>query len=218
MLVGMWMTRELVTVAPEDDVAEVALVMSRRHVRRVLVTRPGALGERLLGIASARDLARAFPPDVNPFGASLLGRRIGHPVAEVMSTHVETVTPETPIEDAARRLRGRKIGALPVVRGHSPVGIITESDIFQAFLEVIGAGDGSGSVRVTFDVSVAEDAVRVASDLARQHGLRITSALTMIHEGRHLAVVRVRGEGTEPFVDAIWRSGHRVVSVQQPHD
>lgn len=216
MLVGMWMTRDLVTVAPEVDVAEAALVMSRHHVRRVLVVAPGALGTRLVGIASARDLARAFPPDVNPFSATTLGRRIGRPLAEVMSTDVETVTPETPIENAARRLREHKIGALPVVRGYEPVGIITESDIFQAFLEVLGAGDDGGSVRITFDVTTGEDAVRVASDLARENGLRITSVLTMMHENRPLAVVRVNGRRTEQFIDAIWRSGHRVVSVQEP--
>jgi len=215
VLVGMWMTRDPVAVSPDDDVAEVALVMSRHQVRRVLVTRPGALGVRLVGIASVGDVARAFPPDVNPLGASL-GQPIGRTVAEVMSADVETVTPETPIEDAARRLRERKIGALPVLRAHVPVGIITESDIFQAFLEVIGAEHARGTVRVTFDVSAGEDAVRIAVDLARQHGLRIASVLTMTHEGRHLAVVRATGVRTEPFVDAIWRSGHRVVSVQQP--
>jgi acetoin utilization protein AcuB len=213
----MWMTRDLVTVAPEDDVAAAAAVMSEHHVRRVLVTTPGALGMRLVGIASARDLARAFPPDVNPFSATVLGRRIGHTVAEVMSTRLETVTPETPIEDAARRLRDRKIGALPVLRAHVPVGIVTESDIFQAFLEIIGTGDDGHSVRITFDVSAGEDAVRLSADLARQHGLYVASVLTMVHEGHRLAVVRVSGRATKPFVDAIWRSGHRVVSVLEPH-
>src|SRR5262245_6176514 len=212
----MWMTRDLVTVPPDDDRAGAAVVLPRRQVRRVLVTRPGALGLRLVGIASVRDVARAFPPDVNPLSASALGRPIGRTVADVMSADVETVTPETPIEDAARCLRERKIGALPVLRAHVPVGIITESDIFQAFLEVVGAEQERGTVRVTFDVSAGEDAVRIAVDLARQHGLRIASVLTMTHEGRHLAVVRAKGVRTEPFVDAIWRSGHRVVSVQQP--
>src|SRR5262249_62315337 len=105
----MWMTRDLVTVSPDDDVAEAALAMSRHQVRRVLVTRPGALGVRLVGIASVRDVARGFPPDVNPLSASALRRPIGRTLGGVMSAAVETRTPGTPIQDAPRRRREAEI-------------------------------------------------------------------------------------------------------------
>jgi acetoin utilization protein AcuB len=213
MLVGMWMTRDLVTVRPEDDVSDAMALCTRRHVRRVLVVKRTAEGDRLVGIASLHDLMRAYPHDLNPFSPAAIGRRIGTAVAEVMTRGVETVTPDMPLEAAARMLREKKIGALPVVRDGHPVGIVSESDVFRAFLEVIGANEGG--VRVTFDVSAGEDAVAVAGELGRAHGLRLASVLTMEHDGRRLGVVRLHGPHADAFVDAVWRSGHRVLSVER---
>jgi acetoin utilization protein AcuB len=52
-----------------------------------------------------------------------------------MTTEVDTVTPSTPIHDAAKTLLEHKIGALPVVEGERLVGIISTSDVLRAFLE-----------------------------------------------------------------------------------
>ena len=56
-----------------------------------------------------------------------------------MSSSVITVTPDTPIEQAARIMVDNKIGGLPVVNESNAVaGIITETDIFKALAEVLG--------------------------------------------------------------------------------
>ena len=52
-----------------------------------------------------------------------------------MSKKVMTVTPSTAVRDAAKLLLKHRIGGLPVVRGDSLVGIITETDILRAFIE-----------------------------------------------------------------------------------
>ena len=65
VLVGMWMTRDPVTAAPDIRLTEAALLMMRRRVRHLPVTRDG----RLVGIISRHDVARAYPTDVNPFSA-----------------------------------------------------------------------------------------------------------------------------------------------------
>jgi len=58
----------------------------------------------------------------------------------VMTKKVITVAEETPVEEAARIMVDNKIGGLPVVNeSHVVVGIITETDIFKTFLELIGA-------------------------------------------------------------------------------
>jgi acetoin utilization protein AcuB len=51
---------------------------------------------------------------------------------------VVTVNPETPLQDAARLMLTKKIGGLPVVdAANHVVGVITESDIFKAFVEIV---------------------------------------------------------------------------------
>src|SRR5689334_9642163 len=216
MLVAMWMTEDPATVRPTTTIAEAAELMSRRAFRHLLVTdRPGKDGE-LLGIVSLRDLARAFPPDVNPLSAAGWSDGPKQPVGEIMTRHPRTVTPETTLEEAARLLLERKFGALPVVRGKRLAGILTEADVFKALLEVIGFHPGEASppgVRVTFDVAQGENAIELIVELARTHGMRLESVLTMEHAGRHLVVARLIGRNIDRFVGDVWKSGHRVLSV-----
>jgi acetoin utilization protein AcuB len=68
-------------------------------------------------------------------------------VSEVMTKNVMTVTEDTPIEQAARIMADNKIGGLPVMREGHVVGIITETDLFKIFLELLGAREAG--VRVT---------------------------------------------------------------------
>lgn len=205
--VQLWMTPEPVTVGPETSIAEAARLMARHRIRRV----PVVDGPRLVGIVSELDVARAFPPDVNPFSAVVEPRPGDHTIGDVMTAHPVTVDPTTPIDDAAALLREHRIGAVPVVVGTRLVGILTESDVFRAFTELLGVG--RRSVRVTFDVSDDEDVLGLVETLARRHRLRIASVISFEHAGRSFAVARLIGAATERFVDDMWRSGHRVVTV-----
>jgi acetoin utilization protein AcuB len=205
------------TVAPTATIAAAALEMARHGFRHVVVTAEPGRG-RVLGILSLHDVARAFPADVNPLSAAAFASGPSRPVQEVMTRQPLTVAADTPLEDAARLMLERKLGALPVVHGDGLLGIITRSDLLRAFCDVVGvtAADTathSAGVRVTFDVSNDEDAVALVLELARTRQMRVESVLTMWHEGKRLAVARLVAGAADDFVDAIWRSGHRVVSV-----
>ena len=217
MIVGMWMTQDLITIALQASVSDAAVEMSRRHVRRLLVTDATTDGPRLLGIVTSHDVARAFPPDVNPCSALAGDARVSRPVSAVMARSVRTTTPDTPIEVAARILRAHKIGALPVVRGPRLVGLITESDIFQAFIEMTGAK--ARGVRITFDVSDDDTAIVRVVEMSARHGMHLASVLSLRHcdkqtgNEQRLAVVRLVGGTPADLVAEIWTSGHRVLSV-----
>ena len=71
MLVGEWMSRDVVTVGVNDKISRVAALMSRLRIKQV----PVLDGDKLAGLVTRSDLIRACPPDLNPF--SLLG-----PIAE----------------------------------------------------------------------------------------------------------------------------------------
>jgi acetoin utilization protein AcuB len=105
----------------------------------------------------------------------------------------------------------RKIGGLPVVSHGRLVGVITESDIFRAFLEISGVHEPG--VRVMFDSREDEDVVALVVELAEQRGMRVASVLSMRHDRGRLAVVRLLGGDGERFIDDVLRSGHRLVSV-----
>jgi len=212
MIVNMWMTREVVTVRPQTTVVEAAELMSRHHIRRLPVVEPFENGLQAIGIVSARDILHAFPPDVNPFAITVSPTSAGATtVAHIMSGPLETVGPETPLETAAERMAEKKIGALPVVQGGKLVGLITESDIFRAFISFFSAP--GCSARITFDISAGEDVFGWINRAARRRKLRIVSLISASHENVPAAVVRVAGERVDEFLEDLWSSGHRVFSV-----
>lgn len=212
MIVGMWMARDVTTVQPETSITDAAALMAAKRVRRLPVVARKREAERLVGIVTATDIYRAFPPDLNPFS---LAARDAPPssvmVESVMNISPLTTEPEAPIEEVARVMRTRKIGAMPVVREATLVGLITESDIFRAFVGLFDLPQGGA--RVTFDLSKGEDIFGLVGGIAKQHSVRVLALNLLELDGRPLGVVRVAGREIEAFLDDLWKSKHSVLNV-----
>jgi len=212
MNVSMWMTREVLTVKPETPAAEAAKLMAQERVRRLVVVEVWPDGPHVLGIVSAKDVLHAFPPHINPFAIAGPDVRITPTtVGEIMTASPHTVKPETPIEEAAALMNTYKIGALPVLRDATLAGIITESDIFRAFVSLFGA-DEAGA-RITFDATRGEDMFELMGTLSKRHHLRVLSLIWTRHDQLPVCVVRVTGGNVDRMLDELWSSGHPVVNV-----
>lgn len=212
MNVRMWMTCKPLTVGLDLPVVEAARLMAQHKIRRLLVAQTYADGPHLLGIVTAKDVLHAFPPSVNPFAiVSPDARATGTTVSQIMTESPQTVGPDAPIETAAALMCEQKIGALPVMRGRILVGLITESDIFRAFVSMFGA-DEPGA-RITFDVTQGEDIFGVVGAMAKRHRLRIASLIWTLHDELPVCVMRVIGKGVDEMLDELWASGHPVMNV-----
>jgi acetoin utilization protein AcuB len=104
-----------------------------------------------------------------------------------------------------------KIGALPVLRDKTIAGIITESDIFRAFVSLFG-GKAPGA-RITFDVTQGEDVFEMMGRLSQRHHLRVASLVWTRHDELPVCVVSVSGGSIDRMLDELWGSGHPVVNV-----
>jgi acetoin utilization protein AcuB len=131
MLVREHMSREVITITPDQSLRMVKERLRKHGVRRLPVVHDGLL----VGIVTDRDVRQAWASPAGSLSTHellyLLDRLTA---AEVMTPQPLTVTPETSLVEAARLLHTRKIGGLPVVVGRTVVGIITESDILRAFI------------------------------------------------------------------------------------
>lgn len=206
------MTRELLTVTPETRAAEAAKLMAQNRVRRLLVVEKWADGLHLLGVLSAKDVLHAFPPHVNPFAIEGPDLRLTPTaVSQIMTANPRTTTPDTPIEEAAALMCAHKIGALPVLREKVLAGIITESDIFRAFVSLFGSDEAG--VRITFDVTQGEDVFELMGKLSKRHQLKVSSLIWTRHDELPVCVVRVAGAGVDRMLEELWSSGHPVVNV-----
>jgi acetoin utilization protein AcuB len=136
MLVGERMSKPVITISPEMSIAEALNLMKQEHVRRFPVIKD----RKLVGIISDKDLLNASPSPVTSLSIWEMHYLLAKiTVGEVMTKNVLTVTEDTPIEQAARIMADNKIGGLPVMREGGVVGIITETDLFKIFIELMGA-------------------------------------------------------------------------------
>ncbi len=207
------MTRQPVTIGPDLPLSEAAALMAQKKIRRLLVVEPSPGGVHLLGIITANNILHAYPPEVNPFAVIVVpgARQAGLTAGKIMHRQLFTTHPEAPIEEAAALMRDQKIGSLPVLRDKQIVGLITESDIFRAFVGLFET-QGSGA-RITFDVSTREDVFGLVARLSQKYGLQVTSLIRGVQDNQPICVTRIAGEKVDTFLEEIWNSGHRVLSV-----
>jgi acetoin utilization protein AcuB len=148
MLVGERMSYPVVTVSPDLPINEALSRMKREHIRRTPVVKDG----KLVGIVSNEDLLNASPSPATSLSIWEMNYLLSKiTVKDVMSKNVLTVSQDTPIEEAARIMADNKIGGLPVMRDEEVVGIITETDLFKLFLELMGARENGLRVTVLVD-------------------------------------------------------------------
>lgn len=144
MFVGERMSHPVISVSPDEPINEVLAMFRSEHIRRAPVIK----ADKLVGIVSERDLLNASPSPVTSLSVWELNYLISKVrIKNVMSKKVITVDRDTPIEEAARIMADKKIGGLPVLSSGRVVGIITETDLFKTFLELMGARQKA--IRVT---------------------------------------------------------------------
>jgi acetoin utilization protein AcuB len=177
MLVGERMSHPIISIAPDMPVHDALDMFKRERIRRAPVVKEG----KLIGIVSDKDLLNASPSPASSLSIWEMNYLLSKiTVSEVMTKKVLTVKEDTPIEEAARIMADNKIGGLPVLRDGHVVGIITETDLFKIFLELMGA---------------REKGVRVTALIEEQPGqlAKITSAIAELG-GNFVAFGQFTGE------------------------
>ncbi|MFN8497823.1 MAG: CBS domain-containing protein [Anaerolineae bacterium] len=131
-LVRDWMTKDVMTIDSKTTLPEAHRIMKDRKIRRLPVVDQHG---RLVGIITRGDVREASPSDATSLSIYEVHYLLAQlTVDSIMTKDPVSVTPDTPIKDAARIMLEQKISGLPVVEGNRIVGIITESDIFEGLI------------------------------------------------------------------------------------
>lgn len=211
---SLWMARDLITVTPDTPLHLASRLMADRKVRHLLVVAP-ADSRNLVGLVSSHDLFLAAESGINPFSPRAVDR-LTQTIGEIMTAHPCSIPSNTSIGDAARILRDKKFGCLPVVDHGELVGILTEHDILRAFLRMSGA-DQPG-YEVTCVVRDGDDVIGRTNALATGRRLCLTSTTVFEHEKKRYVVLHFVGQKDDTFVDALWRSGLLILRVRHNDD
>jgi acetoin utilization protein AcuB len=208
MLVKNRMTRDPVAVPADATLGEALRLMREHRVRHL----PVVEGGEVVGMLSDRDLRLAMPSPLGMESAEDVAAAEGTPVADVMARGAITVGPFDTVEDAAVRMRRHRVGSLPVVdAGGALLGILTETDILQAFVEILTASGPSSRLEISLPDRPGElsRAMRVIGEelMINVNSVMVTGRDA---EGRKTAVVHLATIDPREAIAALERAGVRV--------
>ena len=207
MFVKLWMTSNVLTVSSNQPLIEVEQLMRENRIRRVPVVDNGVL----VGIISREDIFRALPsmfdPSVGPEHIEQAGRI---EAGAIMTRSPVTVDPSTPLEQAALLMRTHKFGSLLVMQDNQLVGIITETNIFEAFLEVLGARKQGARIEIKIDRKPASFYTML--QVFKQCSMTILGITVFpdFSEEYQLVTLKVQGENMDKLIDSLWDSGLQI--------
>jgi acetoin utilization protein AcuB len=210
MLVRDRMTSSPKTITPDTSFPEAFRAMRENRIRHLPVVEK----ERLIGVVAQTDLLHASPSPATSLSVFEINYLLANlHVREVMSSPAVTVPDDAPLEEVARVLIDKKIGCVPVMRDGTMVGLITETDIFEAFVEILGGEEAS--LRVTVRVpDVRGELARVAGVIAGLGGNICSVARFRGEEPAHCYItIRLEGVEEETLVPALTAEVEEVVHV-----
>jgi acetoin utilization protein AcuB len=193
MFVADWMTRDVVTVGPQESVAHAMHLMRDRGIKHLPVLEHG----RLVGVISDRDIKAFTPSKATALDVYEINYLLAKAtVREAMGRQLTTTAPDTPVEGAALVMLEGNIGCLPVLEGEALVGIISDRDIFRALVDITGARHPGH--RVCLVVADRPGSIREVADRIRSHGFSlhgILSSYEKVPEGSRRVVIRTGSAG-----------------------
>ena len=190
MAVKDFMTRKVVYISPDTTIAHAADMMREQTLHRL----PVIENDKLVGLVTEGTIAEASPSKATSLSIYEMNYLLNKTkVKDVMIHDVITVSRYASLEDATYLMLKNKVGILPVVDNEQVYGVITDRDIFKAFLEVSGYGEEG--VRMRF---VTEDVVGVLEHIIRllvEENLNISNTVNIPRkDGKIVIEVQIDGK------------------------
>lgn len=206
------MTKRPVTVTEDTGIDKALELMHSEKVRRLPVLNKRG---QLVGIVSELDLLKASPSPATTLSIYELPYLLSRiKMRDIMTTDVITVTEDTPLEEAALIMAENKIGGMPVMRGDKLVGIITETDMFKIFLEMLGAREEG--VRISMLVPEKKGMLaKIAGKVAEMGGNLVAQGTIMGEDptNRQLTI-KVTDVPEEQLVSAMEELGLKILDAR----
>lgn len=215
MSVKDYMTKNVVTITPDTRVAKAADLLREEDLRRLPVVENG----HLVGLVTAGTMADATPSKATSLSIYEMNYLLNKTkIKDIMIKNVITVEPNASLEDAIYLMLTHKVGVLPVLDGEELVGIITDRDVYKAFLHISGYGLEGIRVVINTDNAVGILA-RVASTISEENlNIRRTVVDTRAN-GKTVVELQIDGDiSPEILKEKLHNTGVEVESVMKTHE
>lgn len=211
MNVSKRMMRNPLWVDEEDSMKKAMELLKERGIRHLPVLKDGV---KLVGIVSERDIKQASPSSATALEIREIYYLLDKvKVKQIMTRRPYTISSSAPIEEGALIMREKKIGCLPVVDEGKLVGILTESDILDAFIEAMGVS-GPG-YRLELALPNRPGMLFEVLKLMGDFDANIVSVATAAHDapGKKVLILRLETKNYKVLKSAVKKAGYEMLSA-----
>ncbi|HEY7528268.1 MAG TPA: CBS and ACT domain-containing protein [Candidatus Deferrimicrobiaceae bacterium] len=211
MNVSKRMMRNPVFVDENDSMKKAMDLLKEREIRHLPVLKDG---EKLVGILTERDIKQASPSPATALEIREIYYLLDKvKVKQIMTRRPYTISSSAPIEEAALIMREKKIGCLPVVEEGRLVGILTETDILDAFIEAMGVS-GPG-YRMELSLPNRPGMLFEVVKLMKDFDANVVSVATAAHDDsdRKILILRLEARNYKVLKAAVKKAGFEMLSA-----
>lgn len=215
MSVQDFMTKNVIAVKPETPIFDAVDLMKKNDIHRLPVLKH----EKLVGLITEGIIAEAMPSkatSLSVYEANYLLNKTT--VGDVMEKKVLTIAPDDLLEDAIYKMRQHNVGVLPVLAGEKLVGMITNNDIFDAFLKITGYNEGGA--RITLQITEDHQGILAKiTQLLADHEISILTVVVNRMELATIVEIQVSSRNTEMLRQLLTAEGFVVKALvaTNPH-
>ncbi|MDK2821597.1 MAG: acetoin utilization protein AcuB [Clostridia bacterium] len=209
MLVMDSMTPNPITVSRETSILEALEIMKKEKIRRLPVVKDG----NLIGLITERDILRVSPSPASTLSVFEVNYLVSKmTVKDAMVKRPITVPMDTTIEEAALLMREHKIDCLLVMDNDKLVGIITQTDLFEAMIKLFGLR--RPGIRVTLEVEDRIGVLESIAKLVKDEGINIINVANRHKDNNRTHIVlRLATKDISNLISKFESKGYRVIHL-----
>lgn len=210
MSVKDFMTKELVVVDPQTKIFDAVDLMKKYEIHRL----PVVENNSLIGLITEGTIQAAMPSQATSLSVFEINYLLNKTtVNDVMIRDVQTIAPNDLLEDAIYLMRKKNIGVLPVVdMRENLVGIITNNDIFDAFLKITGYTDGGTRIQLRIEKDQRGVLAEVCQVLS-SHGYNIATVVVNRNETETIIEFQISTQEVKELKESLEAEGYTVLEA-----
>ncbi len=206
------MTVDVKTVTLDTSITEAFRIMKENNIRRL----PVMQGKELTGIVTLTDLNRASPSAATSLSIHELNYLLAKTkIKDIVprKQQVFTVSSQNYIETAAKIMRQHRISGLPVIDDEQLVGIVTETDIFDALIDILGVKQPHS--RIDLYVPSGPGSLAEITGIIANHGINIINTVVYYDEKkfRYKIIIRIEELNGMEIAEELKKKGFEIESV-----
>ena len=210
MLVERIMTSPCISILDTVTIEQALQIMHQHKIRHLPITN---LENQLVGIVSDKDINLSLPSILSTEDPKVL---LQTPISKIMQTNIVTCHPLDFVEDIAIDFYEENIGSIPVVKRNQLIGIVTQKDMLNTFIELTGNLSPGSTIQV--QVPDVPGIMHSVTEVFHKQSVSIESILVYrdkSHEGYKLVTIRMKSMHPGNIIQALIDKGYK---VQQPMD